>query len=63
MKNRLQLPAAIRCRDFRISAGEVRAFRDGRMLALSWRADTKKAFVYAHDRELSQASKYPHVAR
>ena len=42
MKNRLQLPAVIWCRDFRISAGEVRAFRDGRMMALSWRADTKK---------------------
>ena len=42
MKNRLQFPAAIRCCDFRISAGEVRAFRDGRMMALSWRADTKK---------------------
>ena len=42
MKNRQQLPSAIRCRDLCITAGETRAFRDGRKLALCWRAESKK---------------------
>ena len=42
MKNRKELPSTIRDKQFTVQAGETRSFRDGRLLALAWRADTKK---------------------
>ena len=42
MKNRKDLPSSIRHRGFTLKAGETVAFRDGRLLVLGWRAETKK---------------------
>ena len=42
MKNRKQIPQSFRHKTFRLSDGEVRAFRSGRLLALAWRAPSKK---------------------
>ena len=42
MKNRKDLPPTIRDKGFSVSAGETLAFRDGRLLALAWRAETRK---------------------
>ena len=42
MKNRRELPSVIRDKSFTVRAGETRSFRDGRTLALAWRAETKK---------------------
>ena len=42
MKNRKDLPAVIREAGFRVEAGKTRSFRDGRLLALAWRAEKKK---------------------
>ena len=42
MKNRKELASTIRDKAFTVSAGETIAFRDGRVLALAWRAEAKK---------------------
>ena len=42
MKNRIDLPDDIRSPDFHLEGGEVKAYRDGALLALAWRADKKK---------------------
>ena len=42
MKNRKELPAMIRDKKFTVTAGETVAFRDGRLLAFAWKAETKK---------------------
>ena len=42
MKNRKKLPSTIRHKGFTVRAGETHAFRDGRLLALAWQAETKK---------------------
>ena len=42
MKNRKDLPSVIRDKKLSVPAGETRAFRDGRLLALAWRSETKK---------------------
>ena len=42
MKNRKDLPSVIRDKKLSVPAGETRAFRGGRLLALAWRAETKK---------------------
>ena len=41
MKNRKDLPSMIRDKQLSVPAGETRAFRDGRLLALAWRAESK----------------------
>ena len=42
MKNRKDLPSPTRDKQFSLSAGETRCFRDGRIVALAWRAESKK---------------------
>ena len=42
IKNRKDLPAVVRDRRFSLQAGETRCFRDGRLLTLAWRAESKK---------------------
>ena len=42
MFTRKELPSTIRDNRFTLHPGETRAFRDGRTLALAWRAETKK---------------------
>ena len=42
IKNRKDLPGAVRDRSFLLQAGETRSFRDGRYLTLAWRAERKK---------------------
>ena len=42
MKNRKELPPVIQDKQLSVAAGETRAFRDGRLLALAWRAESKK---------------------
>ena len=42
MKNRRDLPSPIRDVRFSMTAGETRCFRDGRLMALAWRAESKK---------------------
>ena len=42
MKNRRDLPSPIRDTRFSLTAGETRCFRDGRLMALAWRAESKK---------------------
>ena len=42
MKNRKNLPNSFRQIFFRLSDGEVRAYRSGRLLALAWRSPSKK---------------------
>ena len=42
IKNRQQLPSVIRSKQFSLKGGETRCFRDGRLLAVAWRAETKK---------------------
>ena len=45
MKNRMDLPDDIRSPGFRLQGGEVKAYRDGALLALAWRADKKNPVV------------------
>ena len=42
MKNRRELPETVRDKRFAVRSGETRSFRDGRVLVLAWRAETKK---------------------
>lgn len=42
MKNRKNLPNSFRQNLFRLSDGEVRGYRSGRLLALAWRSPSKK---------------------
>ena len=42
MSNRKQIPQNFRQRTFRLADGEVRAYRSGRLLALAWRAPSKR---------------------
>ena len=42
MKNRKELPPVIRDKQLSVAAGETQAFRDGRLLAVAWRAKSKK---------------------
>ena len=42
MKNRKELPESIRGRHFSVEAGETVAFRNGRLLAMAWKAEKKK---------------------
>ena len=42
MKNRQQIPKNFRQKTFRLSDGEVKAYSNGNLLALAWRAPSKK---------------------
>ena len=42
VKNRRELPETVRDKRFVVRSGETRSFRDGRVLVLAWRAETKK---------------------
>lgn len=42
VKNRQQIPQIFRQKNFHLSDGEVRAYRSGHLLALAWRAPSKK---------------------
>ena len=42
MKNRQRIPKNFRQKSFRLSDGEVQAYRSGRFMALAWRSPSKK---------------------
>ena len=42
MKNRKYLPLTVRDSKFSLQAGEIRCFRDGRLLTLAWKAESKR---------------------